>query len=164
MSESPESPTVTQRATGKVRKWGRVLVGTDGSEGAARAVDAAGALAADLGADVWIAVVMDGSSQSILQQIARDDNVSIGDVAETVARRFLNEAARRAEDNGARNIQTLLRSGDCAAELIAAAQEIDATAIFVGRRGAGGRLHEALIGSVSQKLAGISPRMLVIVP
>ena len=33
-------------------KWGPILVGTDGSEGAARAVDAAGALAADLKTDL----------------------------------------------------------------------------------------------------------------
>jgi nucleotide-binding universal stress UspA family protein len=47
---------------------------------------------------------------------------------------------------------------------VAAAREIAARAIFVGRRGAGGRLAQALIGSVSQKLAGVTPTMRVIVP
>ena len=56
------------------------------------------------------------------------------------------------------------RSGTCVGELVAAAREAGAKAIFVGRRGARGRLAQALIGSVSQKLAGISPIMLVIVP
>lgn len=56
------------------------------------------------------------------------------------------------------------RSGTCVEELVAAACEAGAKAIFVGRRDARGRLAQALIGSVSQKLAGISPIMLVIVP
>lgn len=162
-SEKSENPAY-KRGPKARRKWGPVLVGTDGSEGAARAVEAASALAADLGAEVWVVNVMDQSSESVLGQIARDDNASFGDIAETMARRILDEAAQRAEAVGAKKIHCLVRSGHCADELIAAAEEIEATAIFVGRRGAGGRLSQALIGSVSQKLAGISPRMLVIVP
>ena len=164
-SEKPENPAVGKRRLSETRrKWGAVLIGTDGSEGAARAVEAASALAADLDAEVWIANVMDQSSEPVLGQIARADNASVGDIAETMARRFLYEAAQRAEAVGAQKIHSILRSGHCAEELIAVAQEIDATAIFVGRRGAGGRLSQLLMGSVSQKLAGISPRMLVIVP
>ena len=70
----------------------------------------------------------------------------------------------RAEAGGARQIRTTLRAGDCADELVAAAHKAGSTAIFVGRRGAGGRLKESLMGSVSQKLAGVSPITLVIVP
>ena len=163
--ERSEKPAVgNKRGPEKRGKWGPVLVGTDGSEGAARAVEAASALAADLDAEVWVANVMEQSSESELGQIARADNASMGDIAETMARRILHEAAQRAEAVGAQKIHSILRSGHCAEELIAAAQEITATAIFVGRRGAGGRLSQALIGSVSQKLAGISPSMLVIVP
>lgn len=166
MTQSSES--LPDLAAGRERerghKWGPILVGTDGSEDAARAVDAAGGLAAVLDVDVWIASVMDGTSEPVLEQLARDDSASIGDVADSMARRILNEAARRAEASGTRKIHTLLRSGNCAEVLIAAAHDIDATAIFVGRRGTGGRLSQALLGSVSQKLAGISPRMLVIVP
>lgn len=168
MTEPSESGRNTAAGTGrglqKKGKWGPILVGTDGSEGAARAVEAAGALAADLDVEVWVATVMDRSSEPVLERLARDDDASIGDVAETMARRVLNDATRRAEAAGARKIHTVVRSGPCAEELIAAAQEVDARVIAVGRRGAGGRLSEALIGSVSQKLAGLSPRMVVIVP
>jgi len=164
-SEKLGSPAAGIRRGPETRgKWGPVLVGTDGSEGAARAVEATSALAADLDAEVWVANVMDQSSEFVLGQIARADNATVGDIAETMARRILNEAAQRAEVVGAKKIHSVLRSGHCAEELIAAAQEIDAMAIFVGRRGAGGRLSQVLMGSVSQKLAGISPRMLVIVP
>jgi nucleotide-binding universal stress UspA family protein len=121
-------------------------------------------LAADLGTDLWIAHVIDGTSETALAHLARAEETSIGDVAEEQARRILDDAMRRAEGSGARQIRTTLRSGDCAEELVSAAHKTGSTAIFVGRRGAGGRLREALIGSVSQKLAGISPIMLVIVP
>ena len=126
------------------RQWGPVLVGTNGSKGAGRAVDAAGGLAA-------------GTSNIGVTQFARAEEASIGDAIEAAARHTLFKAARRAEAVGARKPHTVLRCGSCVEELVAAAGEVGAKAIFVGRRGAGGRLAQALIGSVSQKLAGISP-------
>ena len=140
------------------------MVGTDGSEGAGRAIDAAGRLAADLGTDLWIVHVVEGTSDTGVTQFARAEETSIGDATEAAAHRILIEAARRAEAGGATKPHTVLRYGSCAEELVAAAGEVDAKAIFVGRRGAGGRLAQALIGSVSQKLAGVAPVDLVIVP
>jgi nucleotide-binding universal stress UspA family protein len=48
-------------------------------------------------------------------------------------------------------------------QILDAAREIGATAIFVGRAGQG-RLPGLLLGSVSQKLAWLAPTLLVIVP
>ena len=140
------------------------MVGTDGSEGAHRAIDAAGGLAADLGTDLWIAHVIDKTSSTAVTQFAQAEEASIGDATDAAARDILIEAARRAKNSGARKPHTVLRWGSSAEELVAAAGEVGARAIFIGRRGAGGRLAQALIGSVSQKLAGISPINLVIVP
>lgn len=146
------------------RQWGPILVGTDGSEGAARAVDAAGALAADLSTELWITTVIDRIGETAAAQFAQTEDALIGDVADAVAGRIVRDAATRAEASGATKVHTVLRAGNCAEELIAAAHEVGATAIFVGRRGVGGRVSQALIGSVSQRLAGISPIILVIVP
>jgi nucleotide-binding universal stress UspA family protein len=99
-----------------------------------------------------------------MEQFARTEVSSIGDATEGLLNSILREAATRAEAGGSRNVRAVIRSGSCAEELIALARETGARALFVRRRGAGGRLHEALIGSVSQKLAGISPIMPVIVP
>ena len=146
------------------RQWGPILVGTDGSEGAGRAIDAAGALAVDLSTDLWIVHVIDKTSSTAVTQFAQIEETSIGDATDAAASRILVDAARRADGNGAKKPHTVLRWGASAEELVAAAAEVGAKAIFVGRRGAGGRLAQALIGSVSQKLAGISPVYLVIVP
>ena len=71
------------------QKWGPIVVGTDGSVGAARAVEVASILAADLNADLWIANVMDGTSDSNLAPIARAENISKGDVAEAIGAYWL---------------------------------------------------------------------------
>jgi len=159
-----DAATGTRRTEQHDRKWGPILVGTDGSEGAGRAVDAAAGLAADLGTDLWIAHVIDETSDAAVTQFARAEEASIGDAIEAAAQHILFEAAQKAEVIGARKPHTVLRCGSYAEELVAAAGEVGAKAIFVGRRGAGGRFAQALIGSVSQKLAGISPVNLVIVP
>jgi nucleotide-binding universal stress UspA family protein len=164
VTETSETPGDTAAAAGRSREWGPILVGTDGSEGAGRAVDTAGGLAADLDTDLWIANVIDRTSDTAVTRFAHSEETSVGDAAEAMARQIVNEAARRAEARGAKRIHAVLRWGDGAEELIAAAREVGARAILVGRRGAGGRLAQALIGSVSQKLAGISPVNLVIVP
>jgi nucleotide-binding universal stress UspA family protein len=140
------------------------LVGTDGSEGARRAVDAAVSLTAELVTELWIVHVIDKASSTAVTRFAQAEQATLGDATEAAARDILIEAARRAESTGEKRPRILLRWGNSADELVAAAGEIGARAIFVGRRGAGGRLAQALIGSVSQKLAGISPVFLVIVP
>jgi nucleotide-binding universal stress UspA family protein len=162
--KSSETPRDAAVGTRRSHQWGPILVGTDGSDGAARAVDAAGGLAADLDTDLWVVYVIDGTSEAALTLFARADESAIGDAVEATARRILTEAASRAKAGGARRVHTELRWGSCAEELVAAARKVGATVIVVGRRGAGGRLAQALIGSVSQKLAGISPTYLAIVP
>jgi len=129
-----------------------------------RAIDAAGALAVDLGTDLWIAHVMDETRDTSATRFALIEGAAIGDVVDAVAHRILIDASKRAEKAGAGKSHTIVRCGAPAEELVAGANGVGAKAIFVGRRGAGGLLAQALIGSVSQKLAGISPVYLVIVP
>jgi len=141
----------------------RILAATDGSEGAGRAVDAAAALAAALNIELWILTVMDGTSSDLLRTIARQERVTIGDALSAVTDRILIEAKERSERLGVRTVHLKSRSGDSAEEILEAASEIGADAIFVGRRGRG-RLQGLLLGSVSQKLAGLAPCMVMIVP
>ena len=156
-----ESSAIENRRS---QRWGPILVGTDGSDGACRAIDAAAGLAADLCIQLLIVYVIDSGSDLATTRYARAEETLIGDVVETAASRILSEATIRARAEGAANVHSTLCSGPTAAALVAAARKAGAGAIFVGRRGVGGRLSQALMRSVSQKLAGISPVNLEIVP
>jgi len=141
----------------------RILVATDGSGGAARAVDAAAGLAAALNIDLWIVIVTDGTSSKLLKTFAKEEKVTIGEALTAVADRILVQARERSEQLGARTVHLKSRFGDSAEEILEAVGEVRADVIFVGRRGLG-RLQGLLLGSVSQKLAGLAPCMVVIVP
>ncbi len=93
-----------QGQKGETQKRGPIIVGTDGSVGAARAVDVASVLAADLNTHLWIAYVMDETSDADLTPIARAENTSKGDIAEAMARRILADTSRRSDANGARKV------------------------------------------------------------
>ncbi|SDJ07314.1 Universal stress protein family protein [Aliiruegeria lutimaris] len=64
---------------------------------------------------------------------------------------IVRQAKERAEAAGARNVKTRLLAGDYADEIINAAKTEKAAIVVVGSRGLG-RLREALVGSVSQKV------------
>jgi len=141
----------------------RLLVATDGSEGAGRAVDAAADLAAALNIELWVVIVMDGTPSELLRTFAREERITIGEAVSALADRVLVQARERSEARGAKTVHLKSRSGDSAEEILETVREMRADAIFVGRRGLG-RLQGLLLGSVSQKLAGLAPCMVVIVP
>jgi nucleotide-binding universal stress UspA family protein len=141
----------------------RILVATDGSEGAGRAVDAAARVAAALRAELWIVNVMDGISDEELGRIAQVENSSIGDVIGAFSDQILAAAKDRALRLGPPSIHLKARSGDLAQAILDTAGEIGAEAIFAGKRDRS-RLAGILLGSVSQKLASLASCMVVIVP
>ena len=71
--------------------------------------------------------------------------------AETVTK-----ARDRARSAGVRSIKLESRAGEAAPTIVEIAQEKAAGEFIVGKRGAG-RLTGLLLGSVSQKLVGLSP-------
>jgi nucleotide-binding universal stress UspA family protein len=141
----------------------RILAATDGSEGAGRAVDAAANLAAALHAELWIVNVMDGLTGEEQNKITRVEKNSIGDVLDALSDQILVKAKERSQSLGAPVVHLKSRSGDFAQAILETAREIDADAIFAGKRGRG-RLVGVVLGSVSQKLASLAPCMVVIVP
>jgi len=140
----------------------KILVATDGSPGASRAIIAAAQLAKATGAELCILTVGDGYSGRELKQIIRAEG-DIGEALELVCNRVLADARKRAVRAGATKIETRSGWGDAAEVIIDTVRRENADIVAVGRRGRG-RLAGLLLGSVSQKIASLAPCIAMIVP
>ena len=161
-----------------------ILVGTDGSGHAGRAVEVAAAIAAQFEARlVVLSVVQSGPvPEEIAGQAHRRDTVpphpllanipswfddaldatrkGTGEahvLIEALARGAVEHALIVAEQAGISAPVTVLEHGDPAEIILALAEREDADLIVLGRRGLG-RVAELLLGSVSHKVAQQSDR------
>lgn len=143
----------------------RILVATDGSEGADRAVDYAARRAKADGAELLIVNVMGGYGlpDKVFLAFTNDQNVLLKELLASQSAATLTTARDRAREAGVSTIVLELRTGEVAQTIIDIAHEKNADAIVVGKRGAG-RVAGILLGSVSQKLVSFSPLPLTVVP
>ena len=143
----------------------RILVATDGSEGADRAVDYAARRAKADGAELLIVNVMGGYGlpDKVFLAFTNDRNVLLKELLASQSAATLTTARDRARDAGVSTIVLESRTGEVAQTIIDIAHEKNADAIVVGKRGAG-RVAGVLLGSVSQKLVSFSPLPLTVVP
>ena len=140
----------------------RIIVATDGSEGAERAVDVAARIAKAIGNDLFILNVGGAHSYEEMRQLARAER-DLGDALEMLSNQILARAKERAHEAGLAKVTTRIAWGDPAEAIIEAAEREQAYAIVVGRRGRG-RLAGLLLGSVSQKVASLAPCVVIVVP
>jgi nucleotide-binding universal stress UspA family protein len=140
----------------------RIIVATDGSPSANRAVDAAAVLAKASGADLLIFTVGGNISGAELRQIASIGG-DVSTVLESASDQVLERASKRALRKGVTAIKLKCGWGDPAETIINTVQPEKADLLVVGRRGHG-RLSGLLLGSVSQKLASLAPCNVMIVP
>jgi nucleotide-binding universal stress UspA family protein len=135
----------------------RILVGVDGSENGAAAVDWASRLAALVGAEV-VAV----HAMGLLEPLAAGDAVLSYPHRDEIRERFEREWCRPLE---AAPVPTtrVLHNGNAVTVLLAVADEYDVDLIVVGSRGLGG-YPELLLGSTSTQVAQHSHRPVTIVP
>lgn len=126
-----------------------IVVGTDGSEPADRALDEAIGIALRDGATLHIvsafpdpAIIRERFTSS-----AKTESVNLSEVADGV----LTRAARRAEEKGV-NADTHARESDPAAAILEVADAQNADLIVVGSRGLSG-IQRFLLGSVSSKVS-----------
>ena len=139
-----------------------IMVATDGSSGANRAIDVAAELAKALAGDLLIVTVADSQLAEEARQLARVEG-SIGDVLEALTTQTLKAAEARARHLGVSQIELRTGSGDVAQSLIDIATGNSVEMIVLGRRGRG-QLAGLLLGSVSQKLVSLAPCAVVVVP
>ena len=124
-----------------------IMVATDGSNGANRAIDVAAELARALAGDLLIATVADTLLGEEARQLARAEG-SIGDALEALTAQTLKAAEARARQLGVSRIELRTGSGDVAQSLISIATGNAVEMIVLGRRGRG-QLAGLLLGSVS---------------
>ena len=141
-----------------------IVVGTDGSDTAGRAVAQAVQLAGALGARLLIVSAFEPVAPSRLREEARQVPADLEwmvnpreDVNAT-----LRAAAEQAEEGGIGRVETFAREGDPADAILDVAEEQGADLIVVGNKGMTGA-KRFLLGSVPNKISHHSPCSVLII-
>lgn len=129
-----------------------VVIATDGSESAERAVRVALDLADRFDATVHALYVVDtgelaGSPESVQEDLERALTTTGGEAVT-----FVREYA----DEGEADVVTAVREGDPAIEIVSYAREVDADLVATGTRGRHGE-HSFLLGSVAEAIVRNCP-------
>jgi nucleotide-binding universal stress UspA family protein len=140
-----------------------ILVATDGSEGAFRAIDYAVRMAKAMEKRLVIANVSNAVSSVLFERFTPEQSAWLRERESALASETLRAAAEHARAKGVVHVILDSRIGDTVEGILAIAEERDVELIVVGKRGAG-PIEGLLIGSVSAKLASLSPRPLLVVP
>ena len=143
----------------------RILVATDGSDGAGRAIDYAAHSATETGAELVIVNVVGayGLPDALMRAFTQTQQVWFDELLAATSAELLTAARLRAQSAGATQVRLDSRRGEIVPEIIAAAKDSAASVIVVGKRGTG-RIGELLLGSVSQRLASLAPIPVTVVP
>jgi len=139
-----------------------LVVATDGSPGANRALDLAVRLARTGGCELTILTVGGDVSGTELRRLAEVD----GDLSKILtegATEILERARKRAQRLGLPTVKLQTEWGEPAETIIDTVQREKPDMLVIGRRGRS-RLSSLLLGSVSQKLASLAPCAVLVVP
>ena len=144
--------------------FGRIVVGTDGSETAAEAVRQATELAKLSGAQLDIVSAFEPIPQQRVKSEARE---APGDVQYEISPRedvnlILDGASGEAKKAGIEEVQAHAREGEPADAILDVAEEINADLIVVGNKGMTGA-RRFLLGSVPNKVSHHAPSSVIIV-
>lgn len=142
-----------------------ILVATDGSKGADRAIAYAAKRSKADNAKLLIVNVIGGYGlpDKVVRAFTRANQVWLEQMLESHSAEILSRAKERALKAGANMVEISSRRGEVGQTVIDIATEKKANAIVVGKRGAGA-VSRALLGSVSQKLVSLSPLPVTVVP
>jgi len=135
-----------------------ILVATDGSAAANRAVDLAADMAAKYECSLNILhVVRHMQLPPELLKMAQVEKLSQreADILKFLAEKVLGNAAERAKKKGAKEVHTTVGDGDPATAIIKQAKRRNVDLIIMGTRGLG-KVKETFLGSVSRKVCNLS--------
>jgi len=144
--------------------FGRIVVGTDGSDTAAEAVRQATEIAKLSGARLDVVSAFEPIPQG---RIKSEAGSAPGDVQYEISPRedvnlILDNAGTVARKEGVEEVQTHAREGDPADAILDVAEEINADLIVVGNKGMTGA-RRFLLGSVPNKVSHHAPCSVIIV-
>ena len=131
----------------------KILVGTDGSDTSLRAVDKAGVLAADSGAELFIVTAYEPAGKDEVKaasEALKSDAYQV--VGSAPAESVLRDAADRARSGGAANVETKAVQGPPVDVLDQAVADTGADLLIVGNVGLN-TLTGRILGSVPQSVA-----------
>jgi nucleotide-binding universal stress UspA family protein len=142
-----------------------ILVATDGSASADRAIDFAANLAKVFGAALLIvnAKCGDGLPGDAMSRLDEARSAWLDNLLEAHSAEILTKAQKRACAAGAAAVILESRGGDAVHAILDAAREKEAALIVVGKRGQG-RVAGLLLGGVSQKLVSLAPLPVAVIP
>jgi nucleotide-binding universal stress UspA family protein len=140
----------------------RIMVATDGSASADRAIEAAAALAKAVDGDLMIVTIGGNFPAHEVSKLARAEG-GVGEANELLSDHVLLAAKERAQRAGAPKISIRSGWGDPATGIIDAVHRERPDILVVGRRGRG-QLAGLLLGSVSQKMVSLASCIVVVVP
>lgn len=140
-----------------------ILVATDGSAGADRAVDYGAAIAKATGATLKLLTIVEQPSSEASEKLKDIEHVAASEIPDLVGRATLAHARERALRAGAAKIQLQALAGDPTEEILSTAMRDNVDTIVLGKRGRG-TLTGLLLGSVSQKVVSLARCTVVVVP
>ena len=139
-----------------------IVVATDGSEDANRAVDVAAELTKAFGGKLFIVTIAGDLSGEEMRELARAQQ-NFAEALEDRSMQVLIAAEKCAQRFGVTNIQLQIGWGDPAKSIMEIAAREVADAIVLGRRGRG-RLAALPLGSVCQKIVSLALCSVIVVP
>jgi nucleotide-binding universal stress UspA family protein len=134
----------------------KILVATDGSKYAEKAVDYAVALAEAFGAELIVLSVVERAQLERLEPYAKESVQEIKEQMKAKAKQFVDEAEKRAESKNIKVTKYVLE-GDPAELVCDQAESEGADLIVVGIRGATGA-QRVVVGSQAMKIVRSSKR------
>ena len=137
-----------------------IVVGTDGSSTAEKAVDVAGELARLCGARLHVVTAYRPVRSAVLAGVGAMRGVApapawLGDDERVAAEEVVRRAGQRLAQTGV-SATSAARLGEPADALLAIAEEMDADLLVVGNRGMTG-VRRYLLGSVADRVAHHAP-------
>ncbi len=136
----------------------KVIVPTDGSDHAKRAVQAAAELAAKFGSELTVLHVMPRVGRHRippeLEHYAKVEHLQVNEaeLLQHAAQTIVERAKQEAQSQRAANVLTAIDSGDAAAKIIEHIDKREIDTVVMGRRGLGD-LAGLFLGSVSHNVS-----------